>query len=89
MKSSSCIFIITYSYDDFKYYFKITEVKFMCNMDLRQKAKEKGVFFWQIARKMGVSEPTMIRRLRFELPEQEKQKYLSIIDKLSEEKRAE
>ena len=61
----------------------------MCNMDLRQKAKEKGVFFWQIAKVMGVSEPTMTRRLRSELLEQEKQKYLSIIDKLSAEKRAE
>lgn len=61
----------------------------MCNMDLRQKAKEKGVFFWQIAAELGISEPTMTRRLRFELPEQEKQKYLSIIDKLSAEKRSE
>lgn len=61
----------------------------MCNMDLRQKAKEKVVFFWQIAAELGVSEPTMTRRLRFELPEQEKQKYLSIIDKLSSEKEAE
>lgn len=58
----------------------------MCNMDLRQKAKEKGVFFWQIAAELGVSEPTMTRRLRFELPEPEKQKYLSIINKLSAEK---
>ncbi len=58
----------------------------MCNMDLRQKAKEKGVFFWQIAKELGVSEPTMTRRLRFELPELEKQKYLSIIDSLSSEK---
>lgn len=65
--------------------FKIMEVKIMCNMDLRQKAKEKGVFFWQIAAELGVSEPTMTRRLRFELPEQEKQKYLSIINKLSKE----
>ena len=58
----------------------------MCNMDLREKAKEKGVFFWQIAAELGISESTMTRRMRFELPEQEKQKYLSIIDKLSAEK---
>ena len=58
----------------------------MCNMDLKEKAKEKGVFFWQIAAELGISEPTMTRRMRFELPEQEKQKYLSIIDKLSAEK---
>ena len=58
----------------------------MCNMDLRQKAKEKGVFFWQIAAELKVSEPTITRRLRFELSETEKQKYFSIIDKLSAEK---
>lgn len=56
-------------------------------MDLRQKAKEKGVFFWQIAAELGVSEPTMTRRLRFELSEQEKKMYLTIINKLSAEKR--
>ncbi len=55
----------------------------MNNMDLRQKAKEKGVFFWQVAAEMGISEPTMTRRLRFELSEQEKQRFLSVIDKLS------
>ncbi|MGN0614096.1 MAG: hypothetical protein ACI4JB_09395 [Porcipelethomonas sp.] len=59
----------------------------MCNMDLRQRAKEKGVFFWQIAAELGVSEPTMTRRLRFELSEPEKQKYLSIIDELSNRKK--
>lgn len=58
----------------------------MCNTDLRRKAKEKGVFFWQIAAELGISEPTMTRRLRFELPEQEKQKYLTIINKLSDAK---
>lgn len=60
----------------------------MCNTDLRRKAKEKGVFFWQIAAELGISEPTMTRRLRFELPEQEKQKFMSIIDKLSASKEA-
>jgi hypothetical protein len=55
----------------------------MFNKDIRIYAKEKGVFFWQIAKVMGVSEPTMTRRLRSELSEQDKQTFRHIIDELS------
>ena len=55
----------------------------MFNKDLRAYAKEKGVFFWQIAKVMGVSEPTMTRRLRSELPEQDKHVIKRIINELS------
>ncbi len=55
----------------------------MFNKDLRAYAKEKGVFFWQIAKVMGVSEPTMTRRLRSELPEQDKHEIKRIINELS------
>ena len=55
----------------------------MFNKDLRAYAKEKGVFFWQIAKVMGISEPTMTRRLRSELPEQDKQEFICIINELS------
>jgi len=57
----------------------------MFNKDLRTYAKEKGVFFWQIAKVMGISEPTMTRRLREELPEQDKQEFIRIINELSEQ----
>ena len=55
----------------------------MFNKDLRAYAKKKGVFFWQIASNMGISEPTMTRKLRTELPEQDKQTFRKIIDELS------
>lgn len=55
----------------------------MFNKDLRAYAKEKGIFFWQIAKVMGVSEPTMTRRLRSELPEQDKHEIKRIINELS------
>lgn len=55
----------------------------MANTDIRQYAKEHGVKLWQCAAAMGISEPTMTRRLRTELPELAKQELLSIIDKLS------
>ena len=55
----------------------------MFNTDLRAYAKAKGVRFWQIAKAMGISEPTMTRRLRTELPEQDKQTFRRIISELS------
>ena len=58
----------------------------MKNLDLRQYAKEKGVYLWQCAEVLGVSEPTMTRKLRREFPEDEKAKLREIIDELAERK---
>lgn len=55
----------------------------MFNQDLRAYAKEKGVKLWQVAKAMGISEPTMTRKLRSELPEQDKQTFRRIINELS------
>lgn len=58
------------------------------NRELRQQAKSKQVRFWEIADKLGISEPTMTRKLRRELPAEEKQKIISIIDEISSERGA-
>lgn len=42
------------------------------NADVRTAAKKAGVFLYQIAAAMGISEPTMTRKLRFELTDTEK-----------------
>ncbi len=55
----------------------------MFNKDIRAYAKENNVFLWQIAKAIGISEPTMTRRLRSELSEQEKQEIFCIINELS------
>lgn len=55
----------------------------MYNKDIRTYAKENNVELWQIAKAMGISEPTMTRKLRSELPEQDKQTFRRIIDELS------
>lgn len=57
----------------------------MFNKDLREYAKLKGVYLWQIASAMGFSEPTMTRKLRAELSPEDKQNYIRIIDKLAKE----
>lgn len=58
----------------------------MFNKDLRDYAKEKGVFFWQIANFLGFSESSMTRRLRTELSPEDKQNYIRIIDELANAK---
>ncbi len=59
------------------------------NSEVRAAMHAGKVPAWAIGAEIGVHENTILRRLRFELPEQEKQKYLSVIDKLSAEKEAE
>ena len=54
----------------------------MANEDIRRYAKYKGVPFWKIAADMKISEPTLTRRLRFELDDKEKSKYKHIIEKI-------
>lgn len=58
----------------------------MSNQDIRQYAKKADVRLWEVAEFLGISDPTMTRKLRHELPETEKTKILKIIDELSQAK---
>ena len=58
------------------------EEKIMQNQAIRTTAKEKCVKLWEIAEALEISEPTMTRKLRHELPEAEKTKILAIIDEI-------
>ncbi len=60
----------------------------MNNQEIRIKAKEKGVRLWQIAEKLGVCDMTLTRKLRHELPVDEKTKILAIIDSISANRKA-
>lgn len=54
------------------------------NTDIREAMRTKKVPVYAVADVMGVHENTLFRRLRYELSEQEKQKYFCIIDEISE-----
>ncbi len=56
----------------------------MQNMDIRQEAKSAGVKLWQIAEGLGINDGNFSRRLRRELPEQEKARIRTIIKGLKE-----
>ena len=59
------------------------------NNDIRTKARESGVYLYEIAEKLNVSEPTFNRWLRKELSEDLKQKALAAIEQIREEREAE
>lgn len=56
------------------------------NRDIREAAKKAGVFLWQVAERVGVNDGNFSRKLRRELPPQERDKILSIIDELAAER---
>lgn len=55
------------------------------NQDVRQVAIEKGVKLWQIALNLGINDGNFSRKLRVELPQTEKDKIFTIIEKLAKE----
>lgn len=58
----------------------------MKNLDIRQEAKEANVRLWQIAERIGVNDGNFSRKLRKELPVEEKSKIRAIISELSAKK---
>ena len=57
----------------------------MNNQDIRQAAEKSGVRLWRIAEALGVADCNFSRKLRKELPQEEKEKIFSIIEKLAQE----
>lgn len=52
----------------------------MNNLPIRFKLAENGKPYYWLAEKMGISDNTLFRRLRDELPETEKSRILQIIE---------
>ena len=50
----------------------------MCNQDIRRIAAGAGVKLWQIADALGIADCSFSRKLRKELPQEEKKKIFSI-----------
>lgn len=57
------------------------------NLDIRECAKKAGIYLWQIAAAIGVSEPTFNRRMRVEMPEAEKEQVKKVISRLETEQK--
>lgn len=57
----------------------------MNNQDVRRSATVAGVKLWQIADALGIADCNFSRKLRKELPQEDKDKIFSIIERLSQE----
>lgn len=53
----------------------------MCNVTVRERIKNAGVFHWQVAEALGVSESKFCRMLRREMPEDQQRKVLEAVEK--------
>lgn len=56
------------------------------NLDLKRKVKEEGLFMWQIADEMGISEPTLVRWMRYPLSIEKRTSVINAIENLKEGK---
>lgn len=57
----------------------------MANLDIREAAVSSKVKLWQIADVLGIADSNLSRKLRKELPQNEKDRIFSIIKQLAEE----
>lgn len=57
----------------------------VANREIREAAKAAGIKLWQVAEKFGISDGNFSRKLRRELPEEERERVLNIIRVLSGE----
>ncbi|WP_443662837.1 hypothetical protein [Dysosmobacter sp.] len=57
----------------------------MSNQDIRRTAAGAGVRLWQIAEELGIADCSLSRKLRKELPQEEKAQIFAIIKRLSKE----
>ena len=55
------------------------------NRDIRLAAAGAGVYLWQIAKELNLQDSNFSRKLRNELPPEEKKEMLMIIERLQKE----
>lgn len=58
----------------------------VANFEIRCAAGGYGIRLWQVAEAIGMNESAFSRKLRKELPQEEKEKILAAIEKLAKEK---
>lgn len=58
----------------------------MNNIEIRVAIKRARLFAYEVAEALGITETYFSRKLRKELPDEEKRKILAVIDRLSQEK---
>lgn len=57
------------------------------NTEIKSRAKQRGVFMYELAEKIGMVDTAFSRKLRRELPAAEKARIFSLIDEIAAEKK--
>lgn len=55
------------------------------NIRIRTELKECGVKYWELAMIMGISDATLCRRLRIEIPAEEQERIIKLIREYSDQ----
>lgn len=58
------------------------------NQGIKNYAKERGVKLWQVAERLHINDGNFSRKLRVELPQEQKQAIFNIIDEIAKENAA-
>lgn len=58
----------------------------MNNEKIRRHAKDKGVFLWELAARVGITDSTFSRKLRKQFSEGETEALVKMIDEIADEK---
>lgn len=56
------------------------------NQDIRKRIESNGIFYWQVAEGLNMTDGNFSRLLRKELPAERKERVLNVIDSLITEK---
>ncbi|MCI7727894.1 MAG: hypothetical protein MSH58_12310 [Clostridiales bacterium] len=59
----------------------------LANTEIREAAKRNGVRLWQVAEGIGISDAAFSRKLRRELSASERERVMTVIEKLAGEGR--
>ena len=58
----------------------------MANQIIRDELRERKVYQWELAKALGISEATMVRKMRTEMSDEETTELLAMIDTIALEK---
>lgn len=58
----------------------------MCNKELREILRQHDIYMWQVAKKLGIHETSLVRWFREELSVERKQQVMSAIEEIKTER---
>ena len=57
------------------------------NLEIKTRAKQSGVYLWEVAERLDMTDGNLSRKLRRELPAEQQEEMLALIDEIAAEKK--